>query len=279
MWENVKPSNIRPENRPAWMTFDDQWVDEVRRGFHACSVFCWFPLYWLTYNQINNNLVSQAAVMKLNGLPNDIVNNLDPLALIILIPICDKILYPALRKAGINFTALKKITFGFLLGAAAMVWACVIQWYIYRQSECGNYASGTHCAPVGINVWAQTGCYILIALSEIFASITGLEYAFTKAPKNMRSLVMSVFLFQSALSAAIGEAFVSLSADPLLVWNYGVMAVLSFFGGVIFWIQFRGLDAQENMLNQLPTGKLDVAGPTVEPLTPTEQAMRKEGTV
>ena len=50
--------------------------------------------------------------------------------------------------------------------------------------------------------------YILIAISEIFASITGLEYAFTKAPKNMRSLVMSVFLFMSAFSSAIGEAFV-----------------------------------------------------------------------
>ncbi|KAG6844281.1 peptide transporter ptr2 [Tephrocybe sp. NHM501043] len=50
--------------------------------------------------------------------------------------------------------------------------------------------------------------YILVAFSEIFASITGLEYAFTKAPVNMRSLVMSVFLFTSAISAAIGEAFV-----------------------------------------------------------------------
>lgn len=53
--------------------------------------------------------------------------------------------------------------------------------------------------------------YVLIALSEIFASITGLEYAFTKAPKNMRSLVMSVFLFMSAVAAAIGEAFVCTS--------------------------------------------------------------------
>jgi hypothetical protein len=52
------------------------------------------------------------------------------------------------------------------------------------------------------------GRYVLIAASEIFASITGLEYAFTKAPKNMRSLVMSVFLFMSAISSALGEAFV-----------------------------------------------------------------------
>jgi proton-dependent oligopeptide transporter, POT family len=56
-WENVKPSKFAPGTRPAWMTFDDAWVDELRRGFAACAVFMWFPIYWLTYNQLNNNLV------------------------------------------------------------------------------------------------------------------------------------------------------------------------------------------------------------------------------
>ncbi|KAK6535698.1 hypothetical protein TWF694_002148 [Orbilia ellipsospora] len=276
MWESAKPSNVAPENRPGWMTFDDHWVDEVRRGFHACSVFVWIPLWWLCYNQINNNLVSQAAVMKLNGLPNDIVNNLDPLALIILIPICDVFIYPALRKAKINFTPIKKITMGFFTGALAMIWACIIQYYIYKHSECGKYAAGKGCAPTDINVWAQTGSYVLIALSEIFASITGLEYAFTKAPKNMRSLVMSVFLFTNAISAAIGEAFVSLSEDPLLVWNYGSVAIIAAAGGVLFWLQFRGLDAQEHELNQLPTGQMIHGQEKVRPLTPAEQTKRRE---
>ena len=44
-WESAKPSNIPDGQRPTWMTFDDKWVDEVRRGFKACSVFTWFPLY------------------------------------------------------------------------------------------------------------------------------------------------------------------------------------------------------------------------------------------
>lgn len=66
--------------------------------------------------------------------------------------------------------------------------------------------------------------YILIAFSEIFASITGLEYAFTKAPKNMRSLVMSLFLFTTAFSAALGEAFVC--QYPLLVVCVGGPRVL-----------------------------------------------------
>jgi POT family proton-dependent oligopeptide transporter len=80
---------------------------------------------------------------------------------------------------------------------------------------------------VDISVWAQTGSYVLISISEIFAVITSLEYAFSKAPRNMRSFVMAFALFMGAIGAAIGEAFVGLSMDPRLVWNYGVM--VSFF--------------------------------------------------
>ncbi len=44
-WENVKPSRIPAGQRPAWMTFDDAWVEEVRRGLKACAVFLYLPLY------------------------------------------------------------------------------------------------------------------------------------------------------------------------------------------------------------------------------------------
>ncbi|KAG6908192.1 hypothetical protein DXG01_005781 [Tephrocybe rancida] len=256
-WENAKPSKLG-DSKPNWMTFDDLWVDEVRRGLKACAVFCWFPIYWLTYNQLNNNLTSQAATMSTHGLPNDVLSNLDPFALVIFIPICDLLvcklstfdeshltiapqIYPALRRAGINFSALKKIAAGFYTGTAAMIWAAVL-----KVSKAG------------------ISRYILVAFSEIFASITGLEYAFTKAPINMRSLVMSVFLFTSAISAALGEAFVALSSDPLLVWNYGVMAVLAGVTGVVFWIAVRKLDAREDELNNLAKSKFS-AGSSTDP--------------
>ncbi|KAJ5480728.1 hypothetical protein N7539_006622 [Penicillium diatomitis] len=261
LWEAAKPSNIAPGSRPAWMTFDDAWVDEVRRGFAACAVFGYYPLYWLAYNQLTNNLTAQASTMTLNGVPNDVINNLDPFALIIFIPICDSFLYPGLRKMGIQFTAIKKITVGFLLAALAMVWSAVIQYYIYRDSPCGYNANTCASAdgaviPAPINVWAQTGAYVLIALSEIFASITSLEYAYSKAPRNMRSLIQAISLFTNAISAAIAEALNPLSSDPLLIWNYGVFAVIAAVGGILFILQFRGLDKEEDALNNLPEGRV-----------------------
>ncbi|KAL0071117.1 hypothetical protein AAF712_001675 [Marasmius tenuissimus] len=253
-WESAKPS--RQQTIPKWMTFDDVWVDEVRRGFKACSVFLWYPIFWLTYGQINNNLTSQAATMSTHGLPNDILSNLNPFTLIIVIPLCDWFVYPALRRAGIRFTALKKITGGFFTGAMAMVWAAVVQYYIYETSPCGYAAAECKNNPSPLNVWIQTGSYVLIALSEILASITGLEYAYTKAPKNMRSLVMACFLVTSAFGAAISNAFLPLIEDPLLIWNYTAAAILAFIAGTGFWLSVRKLDAQEDELNALATGQM-----------------------
>jgi POT family proton-dependent oligopeptide transporter len=202
--------------------------------------------------------------MQRHGLPNDIISNLNPFALLIFIPLNDFIIYPLLRKIGIRFTPIKKIAAGFMAGCASMIWAAVVQYYIYKKSVCGRNAGGemwsaeegefVRCPAVDINVWAQSGSYILVALSEVFASITSLEYAYSKAPKNMRSMVQAVALFMTAFAAAIGQALVPLAADPLLVWNYTVVGCLAFVGGSCFYLQFRKLDKEEDALNQLPEG-------------------------
>lgn len=46
----------------------------------------------------------------------------------------------------------------------------------------------------------------------------------------------------------------ALAADPLLVWNYGTMAVLAGIGGALFWLSVRKLDAEEDQLNNLQEG-------------------------
>lgn len=131
-----------------------------------------------------------------------------------------------------------------------MIVSAIIQHYIYATHPCGDRpASCDSVSP--INVWVQTPEYVLIGISEIFTSITGLEYAFNKAPPNMRSLVTSMWLFTNAISAAIGQAFVPLTEDPLLVINYGVFAGLSAAGGVAFWFLFRKQDAEEYEMNDM----------------------------
>jgi proton-dependent oligopeptide transporter, POT family len=250
-WELAKPSNVPIAERPAWMTYDDEWVEEVKRGLMACKVFLFLPIFHLAYNQMTGNLTSQAGTMVLNGVPNDIIQNLNPISIVIMVPIFDRVLYPGLQRLGIAFTPIKRMTWGFFFGAISMVAATVMQHYIYQMSPCGEYASNEDCGPANINVWAQSLPYILIGISELFTNVTSYEYAFMKAPDNMKSLVMSVNLFMSAVSAALGQAFTPLSGDPLLVWNYGVIAIIAFVGGTAFWFTFNHLDTMEDKLNSL----------------------------
>jgi POT family proton-dependent oligopeptide transporter len=190
----------------------------------------------------------------------------------------DALVYPFFRKHRINFSPLKKITAGFIVGSFAMIWAAVLQHYMYvalsfeikshQVTDSSSYkTSGYYDDPVKnadykspINVWSVTGVYVLIAMSEIFASVTTLEYAFTKAPKNMRSLVSSVQCFTTAFSAALSQAFTPLTSDPHLVWNYASVAILAFCTGVLFYIFYRDMDKAEDALNMLPTGHIGTEG-------------------
>lgn len=47
-WEVAKPSNVPIEQRPVWMTYDDAWVEEVKRGLSACKVFLFLPLFFVS---------------------------------------------------------------------------------------------------------------------------------------------------------------------------------------------------------------------------------------
>ncbi|ROV90626.1 hypothetical protein VMCG_10022 [Cytospora schulzeri] len=249
-WDVVRPSHVPVESRPGWMTYDDEWVDEVRRGLKACKVFLFLPIFFLAYNQMTNNLTTQASTMQLNGAPNDLIQNLNPISIVIMIPILDRFVYPGMRKLGFNFTPLKRMATGFFFSAMSMIAAAVMQYYIYKKSPCGYQTTNQECtAP--INVWAQCLPYVLVGLSEIFTNTTSLEYAFSKAPQNMRSVVMSVNLFMSAISSAIGEAWTPLAGDPNWVWNYGSVAIIAAAGGVGFWACFRHLDKEEDAWNNL----------------------------
>lgn len=208
---------------------------------------------------MTNNLVSQANTMNLGSTPNDIVAKLNPIFIVILIPIMDFFVYPGLRKMGVQLSPIKKITAGFALSSFAMVSACVIQYYIYTMSPCGSHinklSKTRKDCNADISVWVQAFPYGLIGMSEIMASITKLEYAYTKAPANMKSTIQAVALSTSAVSAALGQAFVGLSEDPLLVWNYGSVAVVAMCGGIGFYLTFRKADKHEDELNNLKESK------------------------
>lgn len=135
----------------------------------------------------------------------------------------------------------------------------------YEDSECGSYAggklpNGKKCPHTSIHIAVQVGVYVLIAGSLTLFNPATLEYSYSKAPRNMRSMVNAFQTSMGAVASAISMAFVGLSDDPLLVWNYGTMAVISFVAGCLFYWKHRGLDKEEDSLNMLAPGRFGPIG-------------------
>ncbi|KAJ1723741.1 peptide transporter ptr2, partial [Coemansia biformis] len=215
----AKPTNMTTV--PGNVTWNDRFVDELRSALKACKVFLFFPIFWLCYGQMTNNLITQAGEMNTGSVPNDIMQNIDPLFLIIMIPVFDKLIYPGLRRCGIVIGPVTRIFIGFLLMAVAMAYAAICQHLVYTS---GPYYDNPGSNHNDISAAIQIPAYALVASGEIFASITGLEYAYTKAPDTMKSIVMSIFLFTNCGGAILAFCFNSITTDPKLVENFAIVA-------------------------------------------------------
>jgi POT family proton-dependent oligopeptide transporter len=42
---------------------ENQFIDDLKKAVRACRVFLFYPFYWICYNQLGTNLISQAAQM------------------------------------------------------------------------------------------------------------------------------------------------------------------------------------------------------------------------
>ena len=247
----AKPS-LNPGKIFRW---DDHFVEEVRRATYACGVFVFYPIFWTIYSSINNNQISVAANMELHGLSNSLMSTFNGIAIIIFIPIIDRFFYPFIRR----FTPMKpisRIAIGFFFASAAMIYSAVLQHFIYKAGPC--YDQPRACAPEyadvpnRVHIALQVPVYVLVALAEIFASITGFEYAYSKSPASMKSFTTSIFLLTNAGGALIGMALASTAKDPIIIWNFTGLGIGAFVSGVVFYAIFRKynkLETQQQLLD------------------------------
>ncbi|KAG2205449.1 hypothetical protein INT46_007660 [Mucor plumbeus] len=234
--EACKPSNLaqtHPELAEK-ATWDDVFVDEFKRALRACTVFCWYPIYWLCYSQISNNLISQAGTMWTGNVPNDIMQNIDPIVLIITIPIMDRLVYPTLRRYGIILGPIFRISLGFFFASVGMAYTAGIQAKIYANTS--EYP---------ISAGYQIPSYVFVAFSEIFASVTGNEYAYKKAPQSMKSIVFALFLLTNCFASILAFALVSVAVDPKLTWMYTGISAASFICSILVYVVHHKNDATD----------------------------------
>ena len=54
-----KPSYKIAHGKPVKNTWDDHFIDEVKRALIACRIFVFYPIFWVAYGQFSGNFVTQ----------------------------------------------------------------------------------------------------------------------------------------------------------------------------------------------------------------------------
>ncbi|KAG5358545.1 Peptide transporter PTR2 [Yarrowia sp. B02] len=228
-------------------TYSEKFQADVLTTLKATRFFLFFPIYFINDGGIGALSNSQGSSMITNGVPNDLLNNFNPLTIIVAVPIINYGLYPLLRKYNINFRASFRIFLGFMLAACSPMIGAILQWRIYETSPCGYYATQCDKGVAPITIWWQVIPYVCTALSEIFAITTSYELAYSLAPTQMRSIVMALLLFMSAFSTALQTGLTPALVDPHLIWPFVAISAAGGVFAVAFLLCYWNLGKGQKM--------------------------------
>ncbi len=119
----------------------------------------------------------------------DQIPALNPLMVMMIIPIVTAFLYPMLEKSGWRPTALRKMTVGMVIASASFLVVAGLQLPLDGGST--------------VHVLWQMIPFFVMTVAEVFVSVTGLEFAYTQAPRSMKSTMMSFWLLTVFLGNVI----------------------------------------------------------------------------
>jgi POT family proton-dependent oligopeptide transporter len=212
--------------------YGDVIITDLRAALRAAAIFIPLPAFWALFDQHASRFIFQASQMDLNvfgfQIEADQVPFLNPLLVLLLIPVFDFGVYPGLRRAGVDFSPLRRIGVGMLFAASAFAAAAVLESFIAAAET----ANSVHVA------W-QLPQYLLLTIGEVLISITGLEFAYTQSPTSLKAFVSALW----QLTVAGGNLIVILVASSKLlaqVWEYALFACLMVLSLAIFAFIARG---------------------------------------
>ena len=149
------------------------------------TLFLLITFFWAIFDQSATTWIFFANdQLNLNILGMDIdpdaVQAFNPLFIMIFLPLITA-LWAILDARGIKVRATDKILVGFLLTAVTMGVHAFAAYLVDTTGE-------------KVSLWWQVIAYLILTWAEILISVTGLELAFTAAPKNMKGFITACWL-------------------------------------------------------------------------------------
>ncbi|TMW59636.1 hypothetical protein Poli38472_004705 [Pythium oligandrum] len=199
-------------------------VKDVRLVLRLMPYLSILIMFWAVYSQMQSNFLLQGCQMdlRLNTntdaptlLSSSMLSILNSGAILVFIPLFDRLFYPLVQTLGIRLTLLRKIGAGLFFAALAMGSAGLVEQTRKRRPQVPGI--GSNCASVGeflpmseISVWWQSLQYLLIGISEILTSITSYDLFYTEVPESMRSVCQSLNLLSITLGYIVSGALNSI---------------------------------------------------------------------
>jgi POT family proton-dependent oligopeptide transporter len=76
-------------------------------------------------------------------MPNDFMQNFDPISILIFTPLLEVVVYPMLRKRGFELRPIARITIGFVFAALCLAYAAIVQHLVYSVGPCYEHPAYT----------------------------------------------------------------------------------------------------------------------------------------
>uniref|UniRef100_A0A8C0ZGE6 Solute carrier family 15 member 1-like n=1 Tax=Cyanistes caeruleus TaxID=156563 RepID=A0A8C0ZGE6_CYACU len=237
--------------------YDKRLIAQTKMVLRVLFLYIPLPMFWAVFDQ-------QVSRNYIKGAYGSIVN---PILIVIMVPVVDSLVYPLIKKCKLNFTALKKMTVGMFLASMAFVASALVQvqidktypvfpaagqtqiklinlgavaatvqfqpqlqnvtvapneavkclncahslllfltWYLNFQCVKDklsiNYFEDV--APNTVHMAWQIPQYFLLTCAEVLFSVSGLEFSYSQAPSNMKSVLQAGWL----LTVAVGNIIV-----------------------------------------------------------------------
>uniref|UniRef100_A0A3Q3NCN9 Solute carrier family 15 member 1b n=1 Tax=Mastacembelus armatus TaxID=205130 RepID=A0A3Q3NCN9_9TELE len=122
--------------RDHWMDWAEEKYDklliaQVKMVLKVLFLYIPLPMFWALFDQQGSRWTLQATTMDgdfgLLVIQPDQMQTVNPILILILVPIVDSVLYPLISKCKLNFTPLRRMTVGMFLAALAFVAAALVQ--------------------------------------------------------------------------------------------------------------------------------------------------------
>lgn len=179
-----------------------------------------------------------------HGIPNDAMASLNPICVLIIIPVLDRYVYPYMHKIKLPPRPTVRMTLGFVLIAFSMAIASGVQQVVYNAPPCYNMplacpASENRSKPNRASVLLTIPIHVVGALGEVLWSVSGSEYAYNKAAPHMKSTLQAVTMLTVAVGGVLGLAVSPAARNPNLTILFaslaGTMTVTSVAFSLLFW--------------------------------------------